>query len=77
MKTTFNLEKYFWDVNFKNLDVKAHKKYILERILEMGDEQAVKWMEKNFSKEDTLEVLKKSRQISPNSRNFWNLVFTK
>ena len=77
MKTTFNLEKYFWDVNFKNLDVKAHKKYILERILEMGDEQAVKWMEKNFSKEDTLEVLKKSRQISPKSRNFWNLVFTK
>lgn len=72
-----NLKKYFWDVDFEILDAKRHKTYILERILEMGDESAVLWMKKKFSKEDVLNVLKKSRKISKKSFNFWNFILNK
>ena len=42
------LEKYFWDVEFQKIDLEKCKVYILKRILEYGDEEAVVWMWKNF-----------------------------
>ena len=72
-----NLKKYFWDADLINLNLKTHKRYILERILEMGDEEVVRWMKKNFSKKDILAALKNTRRFSPKSLNFWNLVLNK
>ena len=68
------LKKYFWDVDFDLLDLKKHKKFILERILELGNEKATRWMKDNFTKEDILNVLKNSRRISKKSAAFWNLI---
>lgn len=67
------LKKYFWDIDMDSLDTERHKKYILERLLEMGDEQAVKWMKEVYPNADILKVLKQSRNISKKSLNFWNL----
>jgi len=69
-----HLHKYFWDVESRKLDIKKYKFYIIERLLEMGDDEAVKWLNKNFQKSDFNEVLQKSRRISDRSRNYWNLV---
>jgi len=71
------IKKYFWDVDHRALNIKKYKKYIIERILELGDERAVSWMKKNFSEKDILRALKESRQISFLSSNYWNLVFKK
>lgn len=71
------MKKYFRDTDFDELDIKKHKKYILERILDIGNNQAVDWMQKNFSKDEILEVLKSSRRISKKSLNFWNLVLNR
>lgn len=68
------LKKYFWDVDLRSINIKKHKSFILERILEMGDSEAVRWMRKNFSEQDILSVLKNSRRISKKSFNFWILV---
>lgn len=73
----FDVKKYFWDVDFNSLDLQQHKKFILERILELGDDAAVKWMFENFSKNDIQHVLEHSRQISQKSRNYWNLILQK
>ncbi len=67
------LKKYFWDIDFETLEVGKDKKYIIERILELGDENATRWIFKNFSKEDILNALKNNRKISKKSLNFWNL----
>jgi|YelNatPaOPRAMG01_1025707.scaffolds.fasta_scaffold446560_1 hypothetical protein len=77
IKEAVSLKKYFWDTDFNKLDIEKNKKYILERILEIGDEKAVKWMLNNFSRGDLLKVVKTSRQLSPKSRNFWNLFLSK
>jgi hypothetical protein len=32
----------FWDVNPKNIDTKKHSQYIIERILDLGNDKEVK-----------------------------------
>ncbi len=75
IKLDAKLKKYFWNVDFDTLDAEKNAKYILERILDLGDEETVKWMKKTFSKKDILNALKNNRKISKKSLNFWNLVF--
>lgn len=67
------ISKYFWDVKLSDLDLVAHKNYIIERILDMGDERAVSWLRQNYSKADILTVVRQSRRLSPKSKNFWTL----
>jgi len=69
-----NLQKYFWDTDPTKIDAKKHKQYILERLLEIGDNKAANWLQKTFSKEDIIETIRKSRKISPKSANFWSLI---
>ena len=71
------VKKYFWDTDVSGLDVKIHKKYIVGRILELGDGQAVDWMKKIFTKKDISEVVRTSKQLSKKSFNFWNLIVSR
>ena len=71
------VKKYFWDTDFNALDLREHKHFILERILELGGDAAVKWMRENFTRDDMLDALEKSRRISPKSRNYWNFILHK
>jgi len=68
------LEKYFWDIEFKNLDFDKRKVYILKRILDYGDEKAVAWMWKHFTKSEIKNVLLNFRGYSQKSANFWALL---
>lgn len=70
-------KKYFWNTDFDALDIDKHKQYVLERILEFGDDAAVEWMRENYAKEDIIEAFEHSTRISPKSRNYWNLVLHK
>lgn len=69
------LNKYFWDVDFRKLDAGEYPYFIIERILEYGDEQAVKWMMANFENTKIKETLMRSRGISLKSANYWALIF--
>lgn len=69
------LKKYFWEVDFEKLSLKKHRYYILERILEYGEERAIRWMKKNFKKEEIVDFLLRFRTLSPKSANFWAVVF--
>lgn len=69
------LKQYFWDIDFQKLDVEKHYQDILGRILEYGNEKAIKWMMQNFTKHDVAEILFHFRSVSPKSANFWTLIF--
>ena len=72
MKTKISLSKnIFWDIDFKNLDTKSHSVYIIGRILEYGDREAVIWMMKNFKKSQIKKVLSGEKGFSPKSANYW------
>lgn len=68
------LKKYFWDIEFKKLDIQKHKVYVLRRILEYGDEKAVEWMQKNFKKSEIKNALCNYRGYSRKSANFWSII---
>lgn len=68
------LRKYFWDVNPSTLDLESHKQYIIERILDLGDEAAISWLRQKYSADDILAVAGDSRRLSPKSKNFWTQV---
>jgi len=75
MKAPQFLKKYFWDIDFTKFNVETHPKFVIERILEYGNDRAIVWMMKHFKKDEIIAVLTHLRGISPKSANFWAVVF--
>lgn len=69
------LKKYFWDADFKKISVTKNSQDLVARILEYGDEKAIRWMRKKFSKQEVAKLLSGSRAVTPRSANFWALIF--
>lgn len=62
-------------MDFKTLDFQKDADYIIRRILEYGDINAVKWLLKVFDKKLIKEIILKSRGFSSRTANFWRLFF--
>ncbi len=69
------LKKYFCDVRIENVDITKHREYIASRLLEFGDEPAVLWLESRYTTDELAAVVRKSRSLSPKSRNYWKLKY--
>jgi len=75
MKLPLFLKKYFWDVDFKNLDFKKRQDYVISRLLEYGDIKAARWLLQNNAKKEIKKILVKHRGFTPQSIYFWSLFF--
>jgi hypothetical protein len=64
----------FWDTDASRLDLQQNKDYIIERVLELGDENAVSWLVSRYRRSEIKKVLGSSRRISRKSANYWSLV---
>jgi len=62
-------------VNLDNFNPAAYPDYAIARVLELGDENAVKWMKATFSEADVRRVIATERRLSRKSANFWALVY--
>jgi hypothetical protein len=65
----------FWDVNLDNFNPAAYPDYAIARVLELGDENAVKWMKATFSEAEVRRIIATERRLSRKSANFWALVY--
>lgn len=65
----------FWDTNLSNIHLKKNARYIIERILEFGDADALEWMQRVYPVQTIIQVLYLSRAVSEKSRNFWAIWF--
>ncbi|RMF26192.1 MAG: hypothetical protein D6759_20065 [Chloroflexi bacterium] len=70
------LRPLFWDTDFDHLRIPDHKQYIIERVLEYGDDEAVRWLWHTFGPSAIADVVRRSRAISPNTANLWALVLS-
>ena len=70
-----NLHTLFWDTNLENFKPEEHPDYTIFRVLEHGDEEAMRWLRKTFSEAEIGRVLRTERRMSPKSATFWALVF--
>lgn len=64
----------FWDIDPDRLDLQENKDFIIERVLELGDDAAVKWLFSTYPRSDILNVIAKSRRLSRKSARYWSLV---
>ncbi|MFA4873637.1 MAG: hypothetical protein WC659_06975 [Patescibacteria group bacterium] len=65
----------FWDVDPKTIDPEKHAEYIIERVLDFGELEEVRWLAHHYSKRLIRKTLKESRVIHDKSRILWDLVF--
>ncbi len=68
-------ESLFWDTNPANIDAKKNARYIIERVLELGQPDDVARMFRQYSKDDIKKVMNLPRgQVSFKSKALWNLL---
>jgi len=75
MKLPDFLAQYFWDVDFFALDTSEDQNFIIERILEGGNEPAVQWLRTKYQQQELASVVRESRRLSPKSRHYWGLIY--
>lgn len=61
----------FWDTNPKKIDVKKNAQYIIERVLDFGNDKEVKWLYNSYNKSLLKKVVTKSRSLRPRTKNLW------
>lgn len=66
-----SFKKYFWDVDFNSLNLKENKSFILKRLLDRGDTQAIHWLRGNITEKEIEESLLQTRDLSTKTANFW------
>lgn len=70
-----HLHTLFWDVDVSAFEPSEFPDYTILRVLELGDEDAVRWLRATFSEEQILKVLRTECRLSRKSANFWALVY--
>lgn len=64
----------FWDVDPKVIDPDKNARYIIERMLDLGDTPDLNWMFHYYPKKQIQEVVTTSRTLHKKSANFWGLM---
>lgn len=70
------LKPYFWDSDFASINARRHSKYVIERVLEYGDDRAIRWLRKHYTPAQIGKVVRSSRVLAPNTANLWSLLLS-
>jgi len=66
-----------WDINIESVDINQHKTFIIERILNYGDEDCYRWMFITCTEKEITKVVRNSRRISRKTAtmmaNYYNI----
>lgn len=68
------LKKYFWDIDFAKLNPDKSPVYVIERLLEIGDDRTIRWLLATFNVNLVREVVMTSRVLSPETASFWSTI---
>jgi hypothetical protein len=53
-----------------------YPEYTIARILELGNPEAVSWLQQNFTEEEIIKVVRSERRLSAKSANYWALIYS-
>ncbi len=70
-----NFTAFFWDVHIKELDLAAHRRFIIERLLNEGDHHTLQWLFRTYSMDDILLTIQSSRNLSLKTARYWQIYF--
>ncbi len=64
-------QRYFWDINSAKLNPAEHPKYVINRLMNIGNVPAIRWMRRSFPEELIRETVKTARDFSSKTAMFW------
>ena len=67
--------KLFWDYPIENIDLKKHKRYIIERVLTRGFTDDFYMLLKIYTRKEITEALRKSKELDPKTIHFCSWYF--
>ena len=69
-------KKFFWDVDFNQLNLDDHRTFILERLLNYGTFDTFKWIFKTFNVLEVRSLIHKKGKavLTRNSLFFWSKI---
>lgn len=70
-----SLYKFFWDVDPKKVNPQEKPYFVIQRLLDKGDLEAVRWARENFDSVTIQKTLKEYRDFSLKSASFWGLLY--
>jgi len=65
-------QSLFWDVDPKKIDLDKNARYVIERVLDFGNDKETQWMYRTFPHTLIRDVLERSRVLQPKTRVLWN-----
>jgi len=68
------VKRLFWDIEIKPADLKKSRNFIIERVAEKGGLDDYRWLVKTYGKSAILEVVKKSKNVSSKTKNFYQVI---
>lgn len=67
-------ESLFWDTDPKKIDFKKNAQYVIERILDFGRDDEVRWLHNFYDHSLIKSVVDKSRCLRPETKCLWTLL---
>ncbi|NCO23228.1 MAG: hypothetical protein COZ30_02075 [Candidatus Nealsonbacteria bacterium CG_4_10_14_3_um_filter_36_16] len=64
----------FWDTNPNKIDTKRNAQYIIERILDFGNDKEVKWLYNFYNKSLLKKTVVESKSLRPETKSLWRLL---
>lgn len=71
MIPSFLVPGCFWDCEPGKIDPQAHRRFVIERVLEFGNDEAVRWLLRTYSHEEIACVLHISRVLTEKTVQCW------
>ena len=65
----------FWDVDFKDLNYKKDAVFVIQKVLNYGDEKDYQEIKRVYSLKKIKAVAKEVNYINKKSLNFWSIIF--
>ncbi len=75
MKIPASLHQFFWDIDVTKLDPEKKPYFVIARLLDKGNVEAVKWVRRNFNAEAIRETLQNYRDFSLQTATLWGLIY--
>ena len=74
-KLPVSIRPFFWDTDSKKLDPSKFPLYVINRLLDKGDLEAVRWVKRNFSEKLIIKTIKTRRDFSFKTVIFWSRIY--
>ena len=73
-KLPVSFKGYFWDCDFRNLDVNKHREFVIQRLLQYGGLKAIFWAKNNFHRTVIQSYLEDAgkKYLDTRSYEFWS-----